>query len=103
MLTGQEVGTQSAERIKVLSESNKGKKGPRRNVAVYDDTDYTYKSNSRAVQNSRDRKKVSKQFGAGGKKFAPWQNIDEAKVEKNKAQRKAAKAGKKGGFRNPFA
>ena len=58
---------------------------------IYDDVDYTYKANSRAVVNSRDRKKTSKQVGKDGKKFAPWMDIDEQRVDKVRAMRRENK------------
>lgn len=58
---------------------------------LYDDTDYTYADNKKAVQNSRDRKKQSKQFGTDGKRLAPWMVIDEDNVEKMKEQRRIQK------------
>ena len=71
-------------------------KGPRtRQADVFDDTDFSYRENSQAVENSRTRKKLSKQQTADGKRFAPWMVIDEAKVEKVKAERNAAKKAKK--------
>ena len=54
---------------------------------IYDDFDYTYKDLSKRVENSRTRVRKSKQFGADGKRLAPWMVIDEDKVEKIKADR----------------
>ena len=73
-----------------LGMSNKGggKRAPR---IIYDDVDYTYKKNSVAVENSRTRKKQSKQFGKDGKRLAPWQIIDEQRVDKIRAQRRENK------------
>ena len=91
-----EVGSQTEER---LDRAGIGKnKGPRvRQADVYDDTDFSYSDNKRAVENSRTRKKFSKQQTADGKRFAPWMVIYKAKVEKVKAERNAAKKAKKAG------
>ena len=90
-----EVGSQAGERADRLGLNNKGGGGGapgRRIETVYDDTDYTYKENQKAVENSRTRKKVSKQYGRDGKLLAPWQIIDEERVDK---QRKARQENKK--------
>lgn len=81
---------------------------PRQRVVsnLYDDTDYSYKSNQKAVENSRTRKTKSKQIGNDGKRFAPWMVIDEKKVAQVKATRTAAKKAKKAGEGkgwNPFS
>ena len=57
---------------------------------MYDDTDFTYKENNQAVENSRTRVKQSKQTAADGTAFAPWMVIDEKLAEQAKAQRAAA-------------
>ena len=72
----------------------KGKKASvpgRRNSVVYDDVDYSYADNRKAVQNSRDRKVKSKQFGKDGKRLAPWMVIDENKIDKARQARKENK------------
>lgn len=98
-----EVGSQTEERLDRLGANNKA---PRQRVTgtLFDDTDFSYKDNQRAVENSRTRKKQSKQMASDGKRFAPWMVIDEKRVEQVKAQRKAAKKTKQqSGFKNPFA
>ena len=86
-----EVGDQAEERMDRLGMNNK-RRAPGRSIGtVYDDTDYSYKSNQKAVVNSRDRKKTSKQFGKDGKRLAPWMVIDEKRIEKAKAARKENK------------
>ena len=59
--------------------------------AVYDNTDFSYRKNSIAVENSRTRQKKSKQFGKDGKRLAPWQIIDEDRVNKVRSQRRENK------------
>ena len=99
-----EAGSQTEERLDRLGVKGGSRPRPRQYDTVYDDTDYSYKENQQAVQNSRNRKKRSKQEMAGGKRYAPWMNIDEKRVEEVKAQRKALKKArgqpeaKKGGF-----
>ena len=68
-----------------------GAPGRGRNEAVYDDFDYNYSGNKKAVQNSRDRKVQSKQFGKDGKRLAPWMIIDEKRVDKVRAERRENK------------
>ena len=81
-----EVGSQVEERADRLGFNQKGG-GARRPQIVYEDVDYTYKDLSKPVENSRTRKKQSKQVKADGKRFAPWMIIDEEMVEKNRAKR----------------
>lgn len=97
-----EVGSQTEERLDRLGVNND--RAPRQRVTdFFDETDFSYKDNQRAVENSRTRKKQSKQMTADGKRFAPWMVIDEKRVEQVKAQRKAAKKAKpQSGFKNPF-
>ena len=71
---------------------NKKQSVPGRRVTTqYDDFDYTYADNRKAVKNSRDRQKKSKQFGKDGKRLAPWQIIDEKRVDKVRQQRRENK------------
>ena len=105
-----EVASQTPERLDRLGiTGNKGAGRPRSVGTVYDDTDFTYKDNQRAVENSRTRVKKSKQFKADGTRLAPWMVIDEDKVAATKAKRAAAEkqssktAAASGGFKNPFA
>ena len=71
-----------------LGKKSSGAGGPK---IIYEDVDYTYKSLSKPVKNSRDRKVNSKQFGKDGKKFAPWQVIDEDRIEKSRKERRENK------------
>ena len=71
---------------------NKKSSAPGRRVTtLYDDTDYTYADNRKAVQNSRNRVKKSKQFGKDGKRLAPWMVIDEDRIDKARKQRRENK------------
>merc|ERR1712086_955690 len=86
-----EVADQTDERMDRLGMKNKKNVPGRRLTTTYDDTDYTYSANQKAVQNSRDRKKKSKQFGKDGKRLAPWMIIDEKRVDASRAARRENK------------
>ena len=96
-----EAGSQTSERLDRLGVKGGQRPRQRQYGELYDDTDYSYKENQQAVQNSRTRKKRSKQETSDGKRYAPWMNIDEKRVEQVKAQRKALKKarGRPGGRR----
>lgn len=85
------VAEQAPERAERMGFNKKGPGRGRRNEAIYDDTDFSYAKNRVAVENSRTRKKVSKQFGKDGKRLAPWQIIDEQRVDKVRQQRRENK------------
>ena len=76
------------DRLGMNKKSGGRSNGPK---IIYEDVDYSYKSLSKPVQNSRDRKVQSKQFGKDGKRLAPWMVIDEDRVNKSKAARKENK------------
>jgi hypothetical protein len=86
----QEAGNQVEVRKERLG-LNENRGGSQSDTEIYDDTDYTYANNRKAVENSRTRKKESKQFGKDGKRLAPWQIIDEKRVDKERAQRREIK------------
>ena len=71
-LTTHSVGRRSSCSIDRLGLNKKRAAPGRRVETVYDDTDFSYSNNRKAVKNSRDRKQQSKQFGKDGKRLAPW-------------------------------
>jgi len=91
-----EGGSQIPERLDNIGLTGGGPREAKKDAgALYDDTDYSYKSLSQRVENSRSRKKQSKQITADGKRFAPWMNIDEEMVEEIKAKKLAERKKKK--------
>lgn len=81
----------NVERISEAARENKANAPAKPTGPIYDDFDYTYKNLSERVEDMRTRKKQSKQVTADGKRFAPWMNIDEDKVEQMKKNRMARK------------
>ena len=82
---------QAPERADRLGLTGGGGGSPKSTEPVYDDTDFAYKDLSKSVENSRTRKKESKQMKADGSRFAPWMVIDEKRVEAAQKQRKLDK------------
>ena len=85
-----EVGSQVEERSERLG-LGKGGGGRSSPKIIYEDVDYSYKELSKPVENSRTRKKESKQIKADGTRFAPWMVIDEKMTEKVKKERRENK------------